>query len=498
MACVKALNLIYKETLHSRGDTMKKMLKIAAYILLAATAIGLMACEEAKDNDLSILLLLGGKTSSSKDITSFSFEDPAAAGVITGSNIAVTVPYGTDVTALVATFAATGASVTVIETGLEQTSGSTPNDFTTSRTYRVTAADKSTQDYTVSVEVAKNSAKEITAFGIVTPSRTGVISGTNIVVPVSNSTTDKKALIATFTTNGVSVTVVQTGAVQTSGTTSNDFTGSLTYRVAAEDGTTQDYTVSVLRLPAVTTTAIAGNLTFTVDIAGTSAKGGGDVTDAGDSAVTERGVCWNTSGTPTISDSHATNGSGTGVFTGASMSALAVDTVYYVRAYAANSLGTSYGAQITFNSGKAIGTDYQGGWVFYNNGYGHGLISGKYDIGAEQGYTTAFTWGYEGVYETSSEIGTGLQNTNTISAISGPASGCLNYTSGDYDDWYMPSINELLLLGKLRGIPGCNIDSEYWSSTAFDYSMAYYITIGNIKVVYYKTSLYNVRPIRNF
>lgn len=44
---------------------MKKMLKIAAYMLLAATAIGLMACDEAKDNDLSMLLLLGGKTSSS-------------------------------------------------------------------------------------------------------------------------------------------------------------------------------------------------------------------------------------------------------------------------------------------------------------------------------------------------------------------------------------------------------------------------------------------------
>jgi hypothetical protein len=88
--------------------------------------------------------------SSAKEITSFSIASPVTApGVITGANIAVLVPNGTDVTALVATFTTTGSSVTVA--GTTQISGVTPNNFTTSVTYRVTAANGSTTDYIVTV-----------------------------------------------------------------------------------------------------------------------------------------------------------------------------------------------------------------------------------------------------------------------------------------------------------------------------------------------------------
>ncbi|RLD49945.1 MAG: hypothetical protein DRI94_09990, partial [Bacteroidetes bacterium] len=62
-----------------------------------------------------------------------------------------------------------------------------------------------------------------------------------------------------------------------------------------------------------------------------------------------RGVCWNTTGTPTTSDSKTTDGSGTGVFT-SSMTGLSGSTTYYVRAYATNSYGTSYGNQETFTT----------------------------------------------------------------------------------------------------------------------------------------------------
>ncbi len=70
-------------------------------------------------------------------------------GDISGTDISLTVPYGTDVTALVATFTTTGTSV-IVEGG-SQTSGPTANDFTNSVTYRVTAEDGTTQDSTVSV-----------------------------------------------------------------------------------------------------------------------------------------------------------------------------------------------------------------------------------------------------------------------------------------------------------------------------------------------------------
>jgi hypothetical protein len=90
----------------------------------------------------------------SKAITAFNFASPAATGVITEAahTIAVTVPYGTSVTALVADFTTTGESVTVGATA--QVSGTTANDFTSPVTYRVTAGNGSTQDYVVTVTVA--------------------------------------------------------------------------------------------------------------------------------------------------------------------------------------------------------------------------------------------------------------------------------------------------------------------------------------------------------
>ena len=95
--------------------------------------------------------------SSAKAITAFSFTIPAATGTIneTAKTIAVTVPYGTNVTALVATFAYTGAKVTVGST--VQISGTTPNDFTNPVSYVLTAADGSTSTYIVTVTVAMSS-----------------------------------------------------------------------------------------------------------------------------------------------------------------------------------------------------------------------------------------------------------------------------------------------------------------------------------------------------
>ena len=88
-------------------------------------------------------------------------------------------------------------------------------------------------------------------------------------------------------------------------------------------------------LPAVTTTA-ASSITFT------SAVAGGNVTSTGGSPVTSRGVCWSTSRNPTISGSHTTNGTGAGSFT-SNITGLTPSTLYYVRAYAVNSIGITYG-----------------------------------------------------------------------------------------------------------------------------------------------------------
>jgi uncharacterized repeat protein (TIGR02543 family) len=93
-----------------------------------------------------------------KALTSFSFASPAASGTITESakTVALTVPFGTDVTALKASFVSTGASVKVGT--VVQTSGTTQNNFTSPVTYTVVAADGSTQAYVVTVTIGANSA----------------------------------------------------------------------------------------------------------------------------------------------------------------------------------------------------------------------------------------------------------------------------------------------------------------------------------------------------
>src|SRR5512143_212122 len=184
--------------------------------------------------------------SSAKAITAFSFTSPAAAGVISGTSIAVTVPFGTDVTALVATFTTTGASVAV--GGTTQVSGTTANNFTSPVIYTVTAADSSTANYTVTVTIAPSSEKAITAYSFNSVPATGTINEgaktIDVTVPFG---TDVTALVATFTTTGASVAVG--GTTQVSGTTANNFTSPVIYTVTAADSSTANYTVTVTIAP---------------------------------------------------------------------------------------------------------------------------------------------------------------------------------------------------------------------------------------------------------
>lgn len=98
-------------------------------------------------------------------------------------------------------------------------------------------------------------------------------------------------------------------------------------------------------LPVVATKAVS-------EITASSAKCGGNISSDGGAAITARGVCWSTSQNPTVSDNHTTDGSGTGQFT-SSITGLNASTTYFARAYASNSEGTAYGAQVQFTSSSA-------------------------------------------------------------------------------------------------------------------------------------------------
>lgn len=93
-------------------------------------------------------------------------------------------------------------------------------------------------------------------------------------------------------------------------------------------------------LAVLTTTAVSS-------ITQTTAISGGTISYQGASAITARGVCWSTSPNPTVANSFTTNGTGVGTFT-SNLTGLTAGTTYYVRAYATNASGTSYGNEVSF------------------------------------------------------------------------------------------------------------------------------------------------------
>ena len=101
-------------------------------------------------------------------------------------------------------------------------------------------------------------------------------------------------------------------------------------------------------LPSVGTAAIT-------DITTDSATTGGNVSGSYIGTISARGVCYNTAGDPTLEDDFTEDGTGTGVFI-SSLIDLDPDTTYYVRAYATNEAGTSYGEEETFDTESAVVT----------------------------------------------------------------------------------------------------------------------------------------------
>ena len=107
-------------------------------------------------------------------------------------------------------------------------------------------------------------------------------------------------------------------------------------------GEEKSFTTNALTLPIVTTSP-ATNISYT------SANVGGNITDDGGSNVTERGIVYSTTPNPTTANSKVASGSGKGSFT-STLTNLKEGTTYYVRAYAVNQKGTSYGEDISFTT----------------------------------------------------------------------------------------------------------------------------------------------------
>jgi len=202
--------------------------------------------------------------------------------------------------------------------------------------------------------------------------------------------------------------------------------------------------------PVLTTTAASS-------IKPVSAISGGNITSDGGSSVTTRGVVWSTVSSPTISSylGITTNGSGTGAFT-STITGLSPSTIYYVRSYATNSKGTSYGNEISFTTSDLselqIGDLYGGGIVAYIYRFGdvgyvegetHGLIAQLSDL-------NRYTWSDAYNYALMSNV-------------------------GGFNNWHLPTFDELKWLywnigpGNALGLG--NIGNfelyHYWSQTDY-------------------------------
>ena len=184
----------------------------------------------------------------------------------------------------------------------------------------------------------------------------------------------------------------------TDGTGMGEFTSSITglststtYYVRAYATTTQatsygeEMTFTTMNgIPSVSTAEVT-------DITSTSATCGGTITTDGGLTITARGVCWSTSHNPTLSDSHTTDGTGTGSFS-SSLTDLSASTTYYVRAYATNSYVTIYGSEMSFTTLEGgSGGDHD----YVDLGLPSGLLWATCNVGADtpEDYGDYFAWG---------------------------------------------------------------------------------------------------------
>ena len=140
---------------------------------------------------------------------------------------------------------------------------------------------------------------------------------------------------------------------------------------------------------------------------------------------------------------------------------------YHYRIVATNELGTVYGQDATFKAEYVIGDNMNGGYIFYIDETGeHGLVCATSD------QSTTAVWGdCTPAGATEKTVGSGSQNTNDIvkgcPAPETAAKLCYNLELNGYNDWFLPSVNELYLMYTnlfQKGL-GNFQRTYYWSST---------------------------------
>ncbi len=189
------------------------------------------------------------------------------------------------------------------------------------------------------------------------------------------------------------------------------------------------------QIPILTTNVIT-------DITKTNASTGGNITSAGLGApITERGVCWNTTGIPQITDFKTTDGSGIGIFT-SNITGLTANTLYYARAYAINNAGIAYGSnEVSFTTALGV---VNGPNVDFDNYTYHSVV-----IGTQ-------TWMIENLRNTHLRDGSAISVvTDNTAWFNLTTSACCNYNNdatmvmkyGKLYNWYAVNTGKLAPAG---------------------------------------------------
>ncbi len=405
--------------------------------------------------------------------------------------IALTVPFGTDVTALVPTIVHTGVSVSPAS-GAAQ-------DFTSPVTYTVTAEDTSTQVYLVTVTVAAPviATTSTIANGAAAPTIT--VTGTNF----------KAGIVAADLTVGVGTTGLTLGTV--SFVSATEITVAFTGTAAAGDLTIQAKTsafdpasVSVSNTLTVTVPAAVIDIAAIPEVTApvTGATPVGTITATAQYTGT---VTWNPADNPFLGSIAYTATITLTAKAGFTLTGVALDFFTVAGAVATNSIDSGVVTAVFL----VVGASYGGGKVAYffqsgDPGYvadeQHGLIAATAD------QHTGIQW-YNGSYVATgaiwTAIGFGQANTLIIVATQGAGSYaaqlCNDLTEGGYSDWYLPSKDELNKLYINKGAIGGFAVFYYWSSSEYNANYAWGQYFGNgYQGYFHKLDGYRVRAVRAF
>ncbi len=257
----------------------------------------------------------------------------------------LTTAYGTSVTADQSPV--TGAGNTLVNIAITALTHNTTYHF------RVVAQNSSGTTYGADMTFFTGTAAPMVNTG--TASNIGPSSATlNATVNANNGSTTVNFEYGETMNYGRTVTADQspvTGSTDTAVSfTPTDLNPNNTYHFRAVGqnaagttyGTDMTFTTNLTGTATVTTADVT-------NIAATSLTCGGNVIHEGNAPVTARGACWRTTPNPTTADSTTSDGTGVGIFS-SNLTGLMPLTTYYVRAYAANIYGTTYGEERTFTT----------------------------------------------------------------------------------------------------------------------------------------------------